>query len=63
MFSKGQLIFAGIFVVCFIAIMIYVYRKDFALHKIHYKGSLKVLFGFILFIILLFIIKIYLKNK
>jgi hypothetical protein len=63
MFSKDQLIFAGIFVLFFAATMIYVYRKDLTMHKLHYKGSLKVLLGFFLFIVLLFIIKIYLKNK
>lgn len=63
MFSTGQLIFAVVFVVFFILTMIYVYRKDVNLHKLHYKGSFKVLIGFIIFIILLFLIKIYLKNK
>jgi hypothetical protein len=38
------------------------YRKDVNLHRIYYPGSLKVLVGFILFILLLFIIKIYLKK-
>lgn len=62
MFSTGQWVFAGVFVVCFIAVMIYVYRKDVPLHKLHYKGSFKVLLGFIFFIVLLFLIKIYLKK-
>lgn len=62
MFSSGQLIFAAVFVVFFILTMIYLYRKDVGLHKLHYKGSFKVLIGFILFIIFLFIIKIYLKK-
>lgn len=63
MFSTGQLIFALFFVIVFIAAMIYVYRKDLNLHRMHYKGSGKVLLGFIAFIIILFIIKVYLKNK
>ncbi|WP_333695863.1 hypothetical protein [Flavobacterium sp.] len=63
MFSQGQWIFAGFFVVVFTAIMIYVYRKDLALHKKYYKGSLKVLGAFFLFILFLFIVKIYLKQK
>ncbi|RAR47419.1 hypothetical protein B0I10_10992 [Flavobacterium lacus] len=62
MFSTGQWVFAGFFVVCFSAVMIYVYRKDLSLHKLHYKGSFKVLLGFIFFILLLFLIKIYLKK-
>ncbi|HRE78854.1 MAG TPA: hypothetical protein PLL09_13635 [Flavobacterium sp.] len=62
MFSTGQMIFAGFFVVCFIAVMIYVYRKDVPLHKLHYKGSFKVLLSFLFFIFLLFLIKMYLKK-
>ncbi len=62
MFSTGQLYFAVFFVVVFVSIMIYVYRKDLSLHKIHYKGSLWVLFFFLLFIGILFLIKVYLKE-
>lgn len=62
MFTKGQLIFASFFVVAFIFTMIYVYRKDIFLHRLHYKGAFKVLIGFIVFIALLFVIKIYLKK-
>ncbi|ESU19212.1 hypothetical protein FCR2A7T_26360 [Flavobacterium cauense R2A-7] len=62
MFSTGQLYFAIFFVIVFVAVMIYVYRKDLALHKIHYKGSLWILFFFLLFIGILFIIKLVLKE-
>lgn len=62
MFSTGQLYFAVFFVVVFVSIMIYVYRKDLSLHKIHYKGSLWVLFFFLLFLGILFLIKVYLKE-
>ena len=62
MFSTGRLYFAVFFVVVFVSIMIYVYRKDLSLHKIHYKGSLWVLFFFLLFIGILFLIKVYLKE-
>ncbi|MCP9198371.1 hypothetical protein MKO06_00515 [Gramella sp. GC03-9] len=57
MFSTGQLIFAGFFVVAFIIVMIFSYRKDIRLHRKYYKGSLYVLIGFIVFILLLFLIK------
>ncbi|WP_300437004.1 hypothetical protein [Christiangramia sp.] len=57
MFSTGQLIFAGLFIVAFVIIIIYSYRKDIKLHKKYYKGSLYVLIGFIIFILLLFFIK------
>lgn len=57
MFSTGQLIFAGLFVIAFIIIMIYSYRKDIRLHQKYYKGSIFVLIGFIIFILILFFIK------
>lgn len=38
MFSKSQLIFAAIFTVVFIALMIWSYRKDIKLHKYYYKN-------------------------
>ncbi|WP_089665318.1 hypothetical protein [Gramella sp. MAR_2010_147] len=57
MFSTGQLIFAGLFLVSFIIVMFFSYRKDKSLHKKYYKGSLYVLAGFIIFILLLFFIK------
>ncbi len=57
MFSTGQLIFAGLFVIAFIIIMIFSYRKDIRLHKKYYKGSTHVLIGFVIFILLLFLIK------
>jgi len=62
MFSTGQLIFAGIFIVAFVSIMIYSYRKDKNLHQKFYKGSYQVLIAFFLFIILLFMIKIFFKH-
>nr|WP_298426045.1 hypothetical protein [uncultured Kordia sp.] len=57
MFSSGQLIFAAFFVIVFTVIMIYSYRKDIKLHKRHYKGSLRILAVFILFIITIVVIK------
>lgn len=63
MFSTGQLYFALFFVIVFVAAMIYVYRKDMQLHKRYYKGSYRVLIGFLLFIVILFFIKFYLKKE
>ena len=62
MFSQGQLIFAGCFFVAFVIAMIFAYRKDSNLHRIFYKGNYKILIGFILFIVMLFIIKIFFKR-
>ncbi|WP_189603331.1 hypothetical protein [Salinimicrobium marinum] len=61
MFSTGQLIFAGIFLIVFILVMIYTYRKDLKLHRKYYRGTLYILLGFIMFIGLLFVIKMYLN--
>ncbi len=62
MFSTGQWIFAALFLICFIIVMIFSYRKDILIHQKFYKGSYKVLFAFIIFIIILFIIKIVMKR-
>jgi len=56
MFSLGQLLFAVCFFVAFVIAMIFAYRKDARLHQIFYKGNYKVLIGFIVFILILFII-------
>ncbi|WP_130734644.1 hypothetical protein [Flavobacterium sp. J27] len=62
MFSTGQQYFAIFFVIAFIITMIYVYRKDLKEMKQQYKGTYWILFGFLLFIGLLFFIKFYLKD-
>jgi len=62
MFTTGQLIFAGIFIVVFVIAMIYAYGKDKALHNKFYKGNYKILLGFFGFVLLLFLIKIFLKH-
>ena len=61
MFSTGQWIFAGFFLITFIIVMIFMYRKDLNLHRKYYTNSIFVLIGFIAFILLLFVIKLYLK--
>jgi len=62
MFSTNQLIFAILFFIAFVIIMIFSYRKDRALHKKYYKGSFWVLIGFIAFVGLLLFLKTYLKQ-
>ncbi len=61
MFSTGQLIFAVLFAIAFIAVMIYTYRKDLKLHKQNYKGTLWVLLAFLAFIGFIVAIKIIFK--
>ncbi|MEC7771722.1 MAG: hypothetical protein VX798_11100 [Bacteroidota bacterium] len=62
MFSTGQIIFAALFFVAFVVIITLSYRKDKKLHKKNYKGVIWILISFIAFVIILFIIKYFLKN-
>ena len=62
MFSTGQLIFAGLFVVAFVVLMVFSYRKDKTLHRKHYKGSLFILLGFFAFVAILVMMKFLLKS-
>lgn len=62
MFSQGQILFGVCFFIAFVIIMIFAYRKDLKLHKVFYKGNYKVLLAFLLFIVLLFVIKVFLKR-
>jgi len=62
MFSAGQLIFAALFFVAFVTLCILTYKKDKKLHQKNYKGVIWILVSFITFIIILFIIKYFLKN-
>ena len=48
MFSKGQLIFAAIFALVFIGVMIWSYRKDLKLHKYYYKNVWIVALGILI---------------
>ena len=62
MFSKGQTIFAILFAITFITIIVFMYLKDKSTHKLQYKGVKWVLLGFLLFILFLFLIKGYIKE-
>ena len=62
MFSQGQWIFAACFFVAFVIAMVYAYRKDIVLHRKFYKGNYKILVGFVVFIGLLFVIKLFFKH-
>jgi hypothetical protein len=39
MFTSGQKIFALFFIIAFAILMIWSYRKDIKLHKIHFKNT------------------------
>lgn len=62
MFSRGQILFAGLFAITFIIVTIISYKKDSKTHKKQYKGTIWVLIGFIIFLISLTFIKYLTKN-
>ncbi|MRT17100.1 hypothetical protein F3C99_09040 [Vitellibacter sp. q18] len=62
MFSTGQLVFALLFFIVFVGVLIYSYRGDKKLHKKQYKGSIWVLVGFVVFVLFLMAIKSFLKH-
>jgi hypothetical protein len=53
--TTGHWIFAGIFMTIFIAYLLWGYRKDLKLHKLHYSGSFYVLGGIIVIVFLLYV--------
>lgn len=57
MFSTGQTIFAILFVVVFVGVIIFSYRKDKKIHLDQFRGSIWVLLGFLLFMGILITIK------
>jgi len=61
MFTTNQIIFAAISFVVFVVAMFFLYKKDKPMHNKHYKGSIWVLLGFIIFIVLLLVLKTSLK--
>ncbi len=62
MLSTGQIIFALLFAIGFIVIIIFSYKKDKDLHRKNYKGVQWVVLAFIIFILLLFFMKYMLKT-
>ncbi|RNL82784.1 hypothetical protein ED312_16695 [Sinomicrobium pectinilyticum] len=62
MFTTGQLIFAIFFFIAFVMVIFFSYRKDKRLHARHYSGSIKILIGFILFLVILFVLKSWVKS-
>lgn len=62
MFTTGQLIFAICFVIAFVIIMVFAYKRDKKLHRKHYRGSLWILVGFLVFVGLLLMAKWLLKQ-
>ncbi len=62
MFSFGQIIFAVLFFLVFVVVIFIQYRKDKELHRKNYKGVQWIGVFFVTFVIILFLIKYFLKN-
>jgi hypothetical membrane protein len=57
MFSSGQLVFAILFFISFVAIITFSYKKDLKGLKDSYSGIRWVIIGFVCFVLLLVILK------
>ncbi len=62
MFTTGQVVFAILFIIGFSLIIVFSYRKDRRLHRKNYKGVKWVGVSFVVFVIVLFLLKVLLKN-
>lgn len=62
MISTGQLIFAILFFITFIIFISSSYKKDKKVHQKQYKNSIWILVGFVVFVIVLFFLKDFLKQ-
>ncbi|MBL7902415.1 MAG: hypothetical protein JNK73_10495 [Bacteroidia bacterium] len=56
MFSTGRIIFALVFLVAFVLALVWSYRKDSAVNRIHFKKPYKVLLALLGFFLLLFLL-------
>lgn len=56
MFTTGRIIFVVFFILVFVVGLMWSYRKEAKLNKLHYRNTYKVLIALILFLILQFII-------
>jgi hypothetical protein len=55
MLTTGKMIFAAFFVLVFVLAMLWAYRKDSFINKMHFKGASKILVITILVLLLMFI--------
>jgi hypothetical protein len=55
--TQSHWIFAGVFTVCFLAYMIWSYRKDSEVHRLHYGGSIKILLSILVLLMVIYIFK------
>ncbi len=56
MLTGGQKLFAFFFIVVFVAALVWAYRKDLRVTKIHFKKPYLILLSIIIFLTILFLI-------
>lgn len=62
MFTKGQQLFALIFAIVFIVVVIFAYRKDIHIHRKYYRKIWMVLLGIAIVIGLFVLIAHFIQN-
>lgn len=63
MFTTGRIIFASLFVIAFVAAMVFSYKKDAKNNKKHYQnGAVFTAVGIVVTILLLFLFKYVTKH-
>ena len=55
--TTGHWIFAGIFMIAFVAYLVWSYRKDAGTHATYYGKGSRILLGLVVIIFILFILK------
>ena len=56
MLSTGRLIFTIAFIIAFVALMIYAYRKDLKVNRMYFPKSYRIILGILLIFSILFLI-------
>ena len=56
MFTTGRIVFVCVFAAVFIGVLVWGYRKEKAINKIHFNKTYKILLALIFFLVLQFII-------
>jgi hypothetical membrane protein len=56
MFTPGRIVFVGVFLLAFIVYLIYSYRREASLNKVHFSKSYKIILAILLFLVVQFLI-------
>ena len=59
--TQGHWIFAALFAFSFVCYLVWSYRKEIDINKIHYKGSILFIFSVVILAFLLYVFRGYMK--